>query len=179
MADQLWDGLVDQHMESIWGIATTAGLDRGDAAVVSQLTWLRMAERWPTVKALANAKDPARHPVEQPTTQVDEWILHVARSEVDAWVRDERRRGHEALFADGGVVRLAPGFAPAGPSGAPAVAGNAPASPGNAPASPGNAPAGSGNAGSGKPPAASGNAGPGNGSAEPSNGPAESGGSPR
>ncbi|TQS45510.1 glycogen/starch/alpha-glucan phosphorylase [Cryptosporangium phraense] len=115
--DELWDVLVDEHMDSIWGIATTAGLERTEAAVVSQLTWLRMAERWPTVRALANAKDPARHPVEQPTTQVDEWILHTARSEVDAWVRDEQRRGRESLFADGGVVRLAPGFAPADSAG--------------------------------------------------------------
>lgn len=108
--DQLWDALIDQHMNSIWGIATTAGLELDEAAVVSQLTWLRMAERWPTVRALARTRDPALHPVEQPTTQVDEWILHTARSEVDAWVRDERRRDREAVFTDGGVVRMAPGF---------------------------------------------------------------------
>ncbi|MFG1921125.1 hypothetical protein [Cryptosporangium sp. NPDC048952] len=108
--DQLWDALVDQHMDAIWGIATTAGLDVTESAVVSQLTWLRMAERWSTVQALARAKDPTLHPVEQATTQVDEWILHTARSEVDAWMRDERRRGRESAFADGGVVRMAPGF---------------------------------------------------------------------
>ncbi|GAA3397449.1 hypothetical protein GCM10020369_77680 [Cryptosporangium minutisporangium] len=111
--DQLWDALVDQHMDTIWGLATTAGLECTEAAVVSQLTWLRMAERWPTVRALAHVKDPALHPVEQPTAQVDEWILHTARSEVDAWVREERRRRREAAFADGGVVRMAPGFQPA------------------------------------------------------------------
>lgn len=111
--DQLWDTLVDQHMNAIWGIATTAGLDVDESAVVSQLTWLRMAERWPTVQALARSKDPTLHPVEQPMTQVDEWILHIARSEVDAWVRDERRRHRESVFTDGGVVRMAPGFRPA------------------------------------------------------------------
>ncbi|WP_344651303.1 hypothetical protein [Cryptosporangium japonicum] len=108
--DQLWDSLVDQHMDSIWGIATTAGLDGAEAAVISQLTWLRMAERWTTVRALSRTKDPTLHPVERSATQVDEWILHTARSEVDAWLRDERRRSREALFADGGVVRMAPGF---------------------------------------------------------------------
>jgi len=111
VVDQLWDALVDQHMDAVWGIATTAGLQAGEAAIVSQLTWLRMAERWTTVRALARTKDPTLHPVEQPTEQVDEWILHTARSEVDAWVREERRRGREALFT-GGVIRLAPGFAP-------------------------------------------------------------------
>ncbi|SHN46373.1 hypothetical protein [Cryptosporangium aurantiacum] len=108
--DQLWDALVDQHMDTIWSIATTAGLESAEAAVVSQLTWLRMAERWTTVRALSGANDPARHPVEQPTTQVDEWILHTARSEVDAWIREEQRRRHESVFAGGGVVRMAPGF---------------------------------------------------------------------
>lgn len=110
VVDRVWDALVDQHMDAIWGIATTAGLERDEAAVVSQLTWLRMAERWTMVRALARTKDPTLHPVEQPTAQVDEWILHTARSEVDAWVRDEERRGREAPFADGGVVRMAPGF---------------------------------------------------------------------
>jgi hypothetical protein len=121
--DQLWNSLVDQHMDAIWGIATTAGLDLAEASVISQLTWLRMAERWTTVRALARTKDPTLHPVEQPTTQVDEWILHTARSEVDAWLRDERRRSREALFADGGVVRMAPGFQPAEPGFQPADAG--------------------------------------------------------
>jgi hypothetical protein len=113
VVDQLWGQLVDQHMEDIWGIATGAGLASAEAAVVSQLTWLRMAERWPTVKALAGTKDPEVHPLEQPADQVDEWILHTARSEVEAWVRELRRRQSDEAYASGAVVRMAPGFRPA------------------------------------------------------------------
>lgn len=111
-ADQLWNQLVDQHMDAIWGIATVAGLDLGEAATVSQLTWLRMAERWSTVQALARAKDPKLHPVEQSVDQVDEWILHTARSEVEAWINELTRRQRDAVFSAGGVIRMAPGFQP-------------------------------------------------------------------
>ena len=116
-------------MDAVWDIATTAGLDADESAVVSQLTWLRMAERWPTVRALARTQDSTLHPVEQPTTQVEEWILHTARSEVDAWVRDEQRRHRESVFTDGSVVRMAPGFRPADPTGS-----EAPVTPGIQPA---------------------------------------------
>jgi hypothetical protein len=112
-AEQLWGKLVDQHMDAIWRIATTAGLETPEAATVSQLTWLRMAERWPMVRALASAKERAREPQDQPADQVDEWILHTARSEVEAWVHDQNRRQREAVFASGAVVRMAPGFQPA------------------------------------------------------------------
>jgi hypothetical protein len=109
-AERLWNQLVDQHMDAIWRIATAAGLETVEAATVSQLTWLRMAERWPTVRALARTKDLAVHPSDQPADQVDEWILHTARSEVDAFVGDQRRRDSEAVYTSGAVVRMAPGF---------------------------------------------------------------------
>lgn len=109
-AARLWNQLVDQHMEAIWRIATAAGLETVEAATVSQLTWLRMAERWPTVRALARTKDLAVRPSGQPADQVDEWILHTARSEVDALVGDQLRRENEAVYTSGAVVRMAPGF---------------------------------------------------------------------
>jgi hypothetical protein len=118
-AERLWNQLVEQHMDAVWGIATTAGLEQVEAALVSQLTWLRMAQRWPTVRALARSKDPSVHPFEQPTDQVDEWILHTARSEVDAWVTEQERRERNAVYASGAVVRMAPGFSPADATGPP------------------------------------------------------------
>jgi hypothetical protein len=111
-AARLWNQLVDQHVDTVWGIATTAGLAAVEAATVSQLTWLRMAERWPTVQALARARDPGLHPVERATEQVDEWILHIARSEVEVLVNDQGRRDRDAVYASGAVVRMAPGFQP-------------------------------------------------------------------
>ena len=112
-ADRLWNQLVDQHVDAIWRIATAAGFEAVDAAVVSQLIWLRMAERWPTVQALARTKDLAVHPADQPADQVDEWILHTARSEIDAWAGELTRRGRDAVYTSGSVVRMAPGFQPA------------------------------------------------------------------
>jgi hypothetical protein len=114
-AAHLWNQLVDQHVDAIWRIATTAGLEGVEAAVVSQLTWLRMAERWPTVRALASTKNPLVHPVDQPADQVDEWILHTARSEVDAWIGDLNRKARESAYS--GVARMAPGFSPADAAG--------------------------------------------------------------
>jgi hypothetical protein len=102
MSADVWAALVDRHAPEVWQLAVAAGLDVAEAATVSQLVWLRMAERWPTVQALTTAGDGAE--------QLDGWIRETVGIEVRAWIDHSARLQREGALASPTVVRLAPGF---------------------------------------------------------------------
>ena len=41
-----WQRLVDIHVEQVWSCAIREGLDEVEAATVSELAWLRLAQHW-------------------------------------------------------------------------------------------------------------------------------------
>jgi RNA polymerase sigma factor (sigma-70 family) len=61
-----WEGLVDSYVGLIWAIARSHRLSQGDAADVSQITWLRLLENI--------------HRIDDPT-RVGAWLATTARRE--------------------------------------------------------------------------------------------------
>jgi RNA polymerase sigma factor (sigma-70 family) len=61
-----WDAIVERYAGMVWGVCRGCGLSRGDAAEVSQTTWLRLVER------LSSIRDPER---------LGSWLAVTARRE--------------------------------------------------------------------------------------------------
>jgi RNA polymerase sigma factor (sigma-70 family) len=77
--EQAWESLVDRFSDLVWSVARGHGLDRADAADVSQTTWLRLAEH------LRTLREPER---------VGAWLITTARRES---LRTLRRSRHHVL----------------------------------------------------------------------------------
>src|SRR5437588_7795752 len=77
-----WDALVDQFSGLIWSVARGFGLNRADAAEISQITWLRLAEHLDRI--------------EQPD-RVGAWLVTTARREC---LRQRRLHGRLVLVDD-------------------------------------------------------------------------------
>jgi hypothetical protein len=109
IGERLWNDLVERHASTVWQLAARAGLDLDEAATVSQLVWLRMAERWTIVRPLAAAteRDGAGPSARE---QLDDWLQDTVSTEVKAWIDDAARRARDGLLAAPTVIRLAPGF---------------------------------------------------------------------
>jgi hypothetical protein len=72
-----WDRVVDDHIELVWTTGRDAGLDDAGAAIVSQVTWLRLAQRWHSIYPGISNDDAAR-------AELRDWITSTARDEVQA-----------------------------------------------------------------------------------------------
>jgi RNA polymerase sigma factor (sigma-70 family) len=77
-----WERLVDAYIGLIWAIARNHGLRPGDAADVSQTTWLRLVEN------IRRIEDPAR---------VGAWLATTARREC---LRTLARNNRQVLVAE-------------------------------------------------------------------------------
>ena len=77
-----WDALVDQFSGLIWSVARGFGMSRADAAEVSQITWLRLAEH------LSRIEQPDR---------LGAWLVTTARREC---LRQRRLHGRMVLVED-------------------------------------------------------------------------------
>lgn len=72
-----WDQLVERYSGMVWGIARAQGLDKTDAADVSQTVWLRLAEH------IGRLRDPER---------IGGWLAVTTRNEAQ---RVRRRRQYQ------------------------------------------------------------------------------------
>jgi RNA polymerase sigma factor (sigma-70 family) len=90
-----WERLVDSYIGLIWAIARNHGLSAGDAADVSQTTWLRLVEN------IGRIDDP---------TRVGAWLATTARREC---LRVLGRSRKHVLVAE--TERLLDAFAPSSP----------------------------------------------------------------
>lgn len=79
---EAWDSLVDAYAGLVWGIARNHRLSQGDAADVSQTTWLRLVEN------VERIEDPCR---------VGAWLATTARREC---LRVLRLSGRTVLVDD-------------------------------------------------------------------------------
>jgi RNA polymerase sigma factor (sigma-70 family) len=77
-----WDALVDRFSGLIWSVARGFGMNRTDAAEISQTTWLRLAEHLPRI--------------EQPD-RIAAWLVTTTRREC---LRQRRLHGRQILVDD-------------------------------------------------------------------------------
>lgn len=90
LGDQVaWDQLVERYGEMIWAVACTHGLHPEDAANVSQVTWLLLAQH------LGSLRQPER---------LGAWLLSTATREAFRMCRLRRRQGSVACEHDLGVI---------------------------------------------------------------------------
>ena len=101
-----WDRVVDNHLEAVWAVSREAGLDDEDAAVVSQLAWLRLAQRWPALFP--------RLAAEGAGAQLRSWVVETARAEARG-LMEQRSTRDRATVQLPNVVCLSPGFQPPEP----------------------------------------------------------------
>lgn len=105
---EAWDRVVEDYVDVVWTAACGAGLDESEAATVSQLAWLRLAQRWPTVEVRLQASDFGEAVAEE----LAEWLAETVRSEADALLAQHSARERSGAFRGPNVVCLSPGFAP-------------------------------------------------------------------
>ncbi|HEV2088187.1 MAG TPA: hypothetical protein VGR21_07730 [Cryptosporangiaceae bacterium] len=110
-AAEAWDHVVDSELGFVWEVAVGAGLGAEDAALVSQLTWLRLAQRWPSEypglagTALGDA----------PSSELRGWLEQTVRVEAEALLGTVAPEREPDVNGLPNVVCLAPGFAPSEP----------------------------------------------------------------
>ncbi len=110
-AAQAWERVVDSEVEFVWDVALGAGLGEEDAALVSQLTWLRLAQRWP-------AEYPGLLETDfggAPAADLHRWLEQTVRVEAQALLATAAPDFLPVVAPLPNVVCLSPGFAPSAP----------------------------------------------------------------
>jgi RNA polymerase sigma factor (sigma-70 family) len=91
---ECWNALVDRFSRLVWSVARSFGLSAGDAAEVSQTTWLRLAEN------IGRIKQPDR---------LSAWLVTTTRHEC---IRQRRLQERHVLI-DGRDLEARPSAGPA------------------------------------------------------------------
>jgi hypothetical protein len=107
---EAWGRLVDNYVQPIWDLCLGEGLDATEAAQVSQVIWLKLAQRWPIVRDQLDQTAQGGGGI----ADLERWIGSAVLAEAEG-VLEQRFAAQFRAAPMPNVVCLSPGFSPPEP----------------------------------------------------------------